>query len=292
MAALSPLFVLCTMRSFSSLACAMLGQHPQLYGLPEVNLAVADDLAGVYRFYARRPHGLHGLWRAIAQLQFGAQTEHTVEQAQQWLAARQRWSSQQLFEWLIARVAPRICVDKSPVTVRHPAFLERLYRMYPKAGYLHLTRHPRSCIDSIRRLQAELDRNQGAQKSQWIDAEGIWQRTNQHILHFKSRLAPGQYMHIQGEALLSHPDLYLAQIMEWLDLRTNAAAIRAMHHPENSPYACLGPDNACYGNDPNFLANPHYRWQPLPVVSLHDPLGRAAQLAPLTLKLARQLGYD
>ena len=30
------------MRSYSSLVCGMLGQHPSLFGLPEVNLFAAD----------------------------------------------------------------------------------------------------------------------------------------------------------------------------------------------------------------------------------------------------------
>ena len=48
-----PLLILASSRSFTSVICAALGQHPQMYGLPELHLFVADTLAGRERFQAR-----------------------------------------------------------------------------------------------------------------------------------------------------------------------------------------------------------------------------------------------
>ena len=51
-------------------------------------------------------------------------------------------------------------------------------------------------------------------------------------------------MRVRGEDLLGEPDTYLRKIAEWLGLRTDEEAIEAMKHPEQSPYACIGPENA------------------------------------------------
>ena len=48
-----PLLILASSRSFTSVICAALGQHPQMYELPELHLFVADTLAGRERFQAR-----------------------------------------------------------------------------------------------------------------------------------------------------------------------------------------------------------------------------------------------
>lgn len=41
---LEPLFILAPPRSFTSVVCAMIGQHPDMCGLPEVNLAIAGRM--------------------------------------------------------------------------------------------------------------------------------------------------------------------------------------------------------------------------------------------------------
>ena len=54
----------------------MLGQHPALYGLPELNLFMADRLAEVMKkLRIFRPQSLHGLLRVVAQLEYQAQKE-------------------------------------------------------------------------------------------------------------------------------------------------------------------------------------------------------------------------
>ena len=131
---MAPVFILCAMRSYSSLICAMLGQHPGLYGLPEINLSVAADIDGVISYYARRAHGLHGLVRVVAQVQSGTQTEETVTAARDWIEQRRDWTTSQMLDWIEKRVAPKRIVDKSPVSVRAPEMLQRLYALRPNAS--------------------------------------------------------------------------------------------------------------------------------------------------------------
>ncbi|MEO0975422.1 MAG: sulfotransferase, partial [Pseudomonadota bacterium] len=187
-----PLIILCPMRSFSSVVCAVLGQHPQTYGLPEVNLFIADTVGELMNAHASRPHGAHGLLRTLAQLEHDEQTEESVAAVQRWLDERSDWTTQQLFEHILDGVAPKIAVDKTPRTVLSPAYLERAYEMFPDASFLHLTRHPRSTGKS---LLNNLKRNSewgGTFDADRVDPENIWLRAHTNITEFASTLPEGQ----------------------------------------------------------------------------------------------------
>jgi len=281
-----PLIILCPLRSFSSVTCGILGQHPDLYGLPELNLFVADTVGDFLMLHRQkeRPQGLHGLKRTLAQLHAGVQTEETVMDARRWLNERQDWTTGQLYEYILEAVAPRIGVDKSPITVMRRDHMERAYAMFPQANFLHLTRHPVSAKRSIqdfftkrsevvRTKQPAEGKGQGHPPSmadsfeklvqthidQVMDPFKLWLDTHRRIIDFTDQLPAGQSMRIQGEVLLSDPDLYLPQIAEWLGVRTDEEAVEAMKHPENSPYASLGPLGARFGNDVKFLKSPKLR---------------------------------
>jgi hypothetical protein len=290
-----PLFILSTMRSYTSLISTMLGQHPQAYGFPELNLFVADTVGGMIEYYLpKRPHGLDGLVRTVAELEFGGQNDDTVAAAKDWIKDRTEWETGRMYRHLLKRVAPHMGVDKSPVTVRDRSFLERMLRLFPDAYYLHLTRHPRSVCHSIHRFNLWLDEQRATGLAAWVDPEQVWQRTNQLIAGAYRRLPPGQIMRIQGEQLLGDPDLYLPQIAEWLELDSGPEAIAAMKAPERSPYACLGPEGAMHGNDPNFLDNPRFVQREIPEASLKGPKDwgdASGEFSKLTMKLAKELGY-
>jgi hypothetical protein len=287
-----PLLILCPMRSFSSIVCGMIGSHPQLYGLPEVNLFIADTVDELLSSHARRPIGMHGLLRALAQIEYGEQTESTVAAAQEWLEQRRDWGTQDVYDHLRAGVAPRIVVDKTPRTVLASASLERAYAMFPDASFLHLTRHPRSNGKS---QYAHIQRNSewgGTANADRVDPETIWLRAHSNIIEFASTLPEGQCLRIKGEALLSDPELYLPQIAEWLGVDTGEDAINAMLHPETSPFACYGPENAKYGNDQEFLENPAFRRREVQEPPLFGPLEWSGEeFRKETIKVSRELGY-
>lgn len=292
-----PLFILTCMRSYSSLVCAMLGQHPAMYGLPELNLFMADTLAGVMnKLRVVRPQSLHGLLRAVAQVEYRAQTSETVERARDWLQRHAHWNAVQFLAFLAERAGgSRIMLDKSPSTALNPANLRRLHRAFPHARILHLVRHPRATCNSIHQLQQKNARRLGDQKSTELPPEQLWLRINRNILAFTDRLPPGQCMMIQGERLLARPELYLAQVSDWLGLRGDESDIEAMLHPEQSPYACIGPPNAPFGNDPNFLRDPRYTKRPISPQRLAGTLEwqpeQEGGFSATTRALARRLGY-
>ncbi len=255
------LIVLSPPRSFSSVVATMIGQHPELYGFPELHLFIGDTVHEVLdRELASGNYlGPPGLIRSIAELQFGRQTNATCSKAAGWLDTRRHWSTKKLMDHLRSLVDPLIGMEKSPVTALKAIGLERAYAFYPDAYYLHLTRHPLSTRRSLDIFIANRRRMRGNTRERAFDNILSWYRFHKNIMDFTQTLPPGQTMRIKGEDVLSEPDLYLPQLAAWIGIRTDAAAIDAMKHPELSPYAYRGPAPAHGGNDGNFMRNPALR---------------------------------
>jgi len=93
----SPVFLLAPPRSYTSLMNAMLGQHPQAFGLPELSLFNNEILGQMWIRASDEMGGTdaktrHGLLRAVAEIYAGEQTMYTVRMAEHWCAARQHRS--------------------------------------------------------------------------------------------------------------------------------------------------------------------------------------------------------
>jgi Sulfotransferase family len=308
-----PIVVLAAPRSFSSLFCAMLGQHPEMYGLPETHLFRVETVRAWIDRAAQEAWPMeHGLLRAVAELHFGAQDDEGIQAARRWLAARADLSTRFVLRSLADRVFPQIVVEKSPSTGALRQSLLRTRRYFPKARYLHLVRHPRGFCESVFRLQELMQRERPVPASHWImklptiqppdawegagevDPQGAWYRRNRRISNFLETVPPPRRMLLRGEELLSKPDEVLYSLTTWLGLRNDAAAIAAMQHPECSPYASFGPVGARYGNDRFFLENPVFQAGARPSERLAGALpwrtdGRG--FTPSVTALAREFGY-
>ncbi|QIB35184.1 sulfotransferase family protein [Ancylobacter pratisalsi] len=294
-----PLFILCPPRSYSSIVCGILGQHPQCYGLPELNLFLGDTLGEVWTGFGTfmKSFGRHGLLRTLAQLHDGVQNEETVARAQEWILARTDWPIRKVFDHIQELVGPRILIDKSPSTLFRAEFLERALKQFPDANYLHLVRHPRSTAASVLSLRAAHEQIARMANNALFDPERIWRVSHELSVTLTEPLPLGQSMRLKGEAMLANLEIYLPQICEWLGIRSDPEAIEAMMHPENSPYACEGPPNAPRGNDPNFLENPSIDTERLARIREASLIGELSwrpgeNFDPRTVKLARQLGYS
>lgn len=272
---LEPLFILAPPRSFTSVMCGMIGQHPEMYALPEVNLFAADDYEGLGRLYSRRPGFRHGLLRAIAELGLGGQTEENINVARKWLEEHSEVSSADIYNDLVDWASPRRLVDKSPIYVYSAETLQRIKRAFPGAYFMHLTRHPRATCDSILKLRdvvkEGMDKMRVGEKARALvkkrydniaqieDPDSLWLQPHARIIELLEDIADERQMRIKGEDFMTNPDDFLVRIAEWLGISTDKDAIAAMKHPENSPFACYGPKNAKFGNDPSYLESPGLR---------------------------------
>ncbi|MEO0983947.1 MAG: sulfotransferase [Cyanobacteria bacterium J06639_14] len=266
-----PLIILSPPRSFSSVVSTVIGEHPDIYGFPELHLFSGRTVEDIIRREEKAGNaGPPGLLRTIAQEHYGIQTANTLLKATIWFRERRHWPTKKLFDYLLELVNPKMGLEKSPETAGKVAFLERSYTWFPKAYYLHLTRHPVSARKSIQAFYEEKKKRKNLSLKYQVDGLIVWYTMHRNIINFTNTLPTGQVMRIKGEDLLSDPDLYLPQIAEWLGLRTDGEVIEAMKHPENSPYAYVGPPPVRGGNDPKFMRNPHLRTGKVQEPSLKD----------------------
>jgi Sulfotransferase family len=311
-----PVFILAPPRSFTSVVCAMLGQHPQMYGFPELHLFCASTMAEWSAQCSRTNRAMiHGLLRTVAQLVFDVQTEETIVLARAWIRRRAHMTTSYMFELLAKRVYPKISVDKSPSTVYSLKRMLRAYEMFPQARFIHLLRHPRSQGESLMKhiglypVRSEVPKwmvdlasfpchskpSAGeVQHRNTLDPQFGWFALNMKICNFLEFVPNQQKMTIRGEELMTNTDEAFGRIASFLGVRTDPAAIEEMKHPERSPYASFGPPGARRGNDRLFLSDPVLRPNVVKSQSLEGSLpwrGDRGGFSPEVVALARHFGY-
>lgn len=305
----APLFILAPPRSFTSLVCGIIGQHPAHIGLPELNVFQAET---VEEFWSgRNPDGSmkspfwatmrHGLLRAVAEVYAGEQTLDSIEMAERWIWSRRERSTGDVYKELCRKVAPRRVVEKSPAYLRKPAYLDRLIATFPEARFIHLVRHPRSQAESLLKtpggpaVALMLDSVDHSGGRPCLDPTILWHDGNLQIISFLNRLPRERWIRIRGEAFLADLDHGLSEVCEWLGIPCGPDERAAMKRPQDSPFACLGPANARLGNDVNFLRAPVLREGPVPVPALEGACSwrpDGAGLHDRVVAMARAFGYE
>jgi hypothetical protein len=299
----APLFLLAPPRSYTSLINAMLGQHPQAFGLPELCLfngrllkdlwiRETDEMSDTSR-------AKQGILRAVAEIYAGEQTKATITMANHWAAARENVPVGEVYRELVRKLHPLIAVEKSPA---YTIDIQRMFAMhaaFPDARFLHLTRHPVGQCKSVMQM------NDGAfalyvnslefqEDRAVIEPQYQWHDLNINILNFLDTVPDHQQLRIRGEDIMADPPAQLGAICRWLGIRDDAAAVDEMMHPERSPFACFGPLPALFGNDPNFLRGPTFRPHVPRVPKLDQPLpwrDDGLPLHPRVVALAQEFGY-
>jgi hypothetical protein len=299
----APLFLLAPPRSYTSLMNAMIGQHPQAFGLPELCLFNVDTLIDLW---VRRTDEIEnfsktrqGLLRAVAEIYGGEQSNATIRMANHWVAARQHLPTSVVYQELVDQIDPLIAVEKSPSYTISIKRMQAIYRAFPDARFLHLVRHPVATCKSIMAL------NEGAfalyvnsldflDDRAIVDPQFAWHDLNVNILNFLDQVPEPQKMRVRGEDIMEDPRQFLGDVCRWLGIRDDALAIDEMMHPERSPFACFGPLTALFGNDPNFLRGPAFRSHRVKIPSMDQPLPWRPDglgLHPQVKALAHELGY-
>jgi hypothetical protein len=305
------LFILALPRSFSWRFCAVLGQHPQMYALPEMHLFSARTVGEWWNLCGKATFGMaDGPLRAIAEILFGEQTEETIKSATGWLKRRAHFTTAMVLEVLANEVRPRVPVEKSPSIVYSIDSMDLAYRMFPEAKFLHLVRHPRVHCDSVNEAVNALKKSGSISERHWLlelanypqplpsecgggdalvlDPQRGWYALNMNICNFLECVPKNQQMRVRAEDFLGAPDKTLHGILRWMGVSANSRCIQEMRHPDRSRYMGPGPPNARFGNDSLYLETP----------SLHGSLVRQPGVKPLprrlrpeTIDLAQRFGY-
>ncbi|MCP5195230.1 MAG: sulfotransferase [Gammaproteobacteria bacterium] len=305
----APLFLLAPSRSFTSLICAILGQHPMLYGLPELNLFMAQTMEDFWqgtdsdgsRKSIYWPMMRHGLLRTVAQLYSGEQTIDSVAMAYRWIKTRSEKTTLEVYRELAAKIQPLRLVEKSPGYIRRWVYLQRLQEAFPHARFIHLVRHPRGQGESILKLRVGklmlllLNSIDYSSATPVLDPQIFWRDSNQRIMKFLDGIPPERWLRIRGEDFITDMDAMLAQICAWLGLPCTAQDLQAMKHPEYSPFSGVGPITARLGNDINFLLDSQIRPARVHRYRLDEPLPWRPDGKPFSapvIQLGRQFGYE
>ena len=263
----------------------MLGQHPELYAFPELNLFLTDKIATLIEWDERPEtagHYLGGLTRAIAELEFGGQGSESRTLAGQWLLDHRDWETRTIFRWLTSRVAPRSTIDKSPRTALARSSCQRATTM-STARFLHLVRHP---VPTIQSLAATVG-DEGPSVNRFFAR--LWVDCQTNILQALSKDAAHRACLVHGESVLQQPDRILPEITSWLGLSCGAAELQGMKHPERSPFAWHIP--GLHDNDVDFLDNPRFRVQPTRAAEPIARLDLGRTLTAAVLEVTSRLGY-
>lgn len=308
-----PVFILAPPCTFSWALCAMLGQHPQMYALPELHLFSAETMAEWWNLCSRESYEMdHGLARTVADLYFGEQTDDTIVRARGWLRRRAHFTTGFLLEVLAQRLSPLIPIEKSPSIVSRREFLQRAFAMFPNARFLHLVSHPRGFGEWVMDRLRELDKAKPLAESHWLrhlasypypgsavgsglDPQKGWYVLHSGILDFLSSVPADQQRTLKGEDLVGDTSAAVLQIMTWLGVRADSEALDSMKHPELSPYAHYGPANARFGSDIFLVPGPvlHPAW--LRPQKLEGPLSwreDGGAFLPEVKALAQRFGYE
>lgn len=300
----APIFLLAPPRSFTTVISGMLGQHPETYGLPELNIFLHQKLSDIWQagrggnaFDSRLRHGL---LRAIAQVYFGDQNDEAIEGAERWCFARQDRLCKDIINELRAKIAPFHIVEKSPGYTFRIEHMRTIYESCPDAKFLFLTRHPiKQCESTMALSDGTFPKVANSivyeNGKAILEPQVAWHDLNLNILEFLETYVPqDQQLRVRGEEILANPVDELQKICRWAGIRDDAEAIDAMMHPETSPFACFGPISSLFGNDPNFLRNPSFR----PHVPKVPPLDAKLSwrddgqgLYPQVIELAKEFGY-
>lgn len=297
-----PVFLLCPARSCSTVCVAVLAGHPDIYGFPEL-MAFADQsqprtVAALLGEPATDPPPpawrvrawLAGPLRSLAEVHEHNQDRQALGRAYRWLEARRDWATTDLMDYLMAAVAPRVPLEKSPETVSSDATLAACLASYPRARFIHLTRHPVSSQASMHRHWAQygLDVSQAVLVAQSASA---WYLSHLRISRLLSTLPGEQWIRVRAEDLVNEPAVHLPRILRWLGLACTPEIISGMCQTQDWIYARHA-HRGLAGGDPNFMKSPALRGVTLPEGITFDPSwGLPAEACRRMASLGEFLGY-
>ncbi len=288
-----PIFVLGAHPVNTALIGAMLGRNSAAFEFPHLNLFVTDTLEGlVTEMVDDGQSYLHGLLRAVAYIYGGEQTIISVGMARRWIMRRLSRSTSQVFDELRKGVEPLRLVDKSAMYSRDATCLERILNAMPGAYFVHVVEHPLSPGAAIGQFKRDPPNAHRRRARDAISSRGQlqWLQVQRIISDALNDVAPDRLVVLRMESLLADPHREISDLCARLDLPNDEVTVADMLHPENSPFAGIGPVGANLGDDPAFLRDPRFSPERMLSLSARSPHG-SKKMLPEVAQLAVHYDY-
>ncbi len=300
MRSVDPIFILAAPFSGASFAAAVLGRHPALYAVPQLDLFMADYVGELLEIVdiGQGAHG-DGLMRAVATLEFGGQEDEHIDRARQWLRGRADITTAEVLHLLATMAAPRRLVVPDVETPLRTSDLLRLRAAAPRAEVVQLLRHPytQGLVQAAwlrERLFIPADFKDHSRQPPVLDPQLGWFRVHRNIERQLSidpqiRIVPQRIEDIDVTSEVS-----LRALCTALGVPADEAALSAMAQPDAWTFAGFGPPSAPYGLEADVLAPivlPR-EWDPKPRLEGELPWRTDGEaFSPDLVRLAHDLGY-
>lgn len=207
-------FVISSPRSGSTLLQRMLGSHSQIFTHPEPHLLTPLAYLGYYDLVDKAPYDHINAAQALREL-----VEELPRGEEDYLDALRAYAST-IYERVLAPSGKTYFLDKTPA---YGLVLPFITKLYPRARYVVLTRHPMAVWHSQAHsffagdYRAALETNPIVKP--YVDAIGKF---------LVERPVP--YVQVRYEDLVQAPETHLRRIFEHLDLPHEAGAVEYGKH--------------------------------------------------------------
>jgi hypothetical protein len=250
-----PIFVVAPPGLPVETVAAMLGQHPECWGMPEINLELSGNLDSLMReMIGLRSSQMHGLLRTLSQLLTGEQTIIGVDAARRWLSRYAYLPTSAVWHLLAQRVGPRRMVAPLTATLFEAGSLGRLVATFPEAKFVALKMHPKSHGEAV------MAQHGGA--AAWLlgaldetvepampEPSEIWQLAEAGLDDLAGLVRAKQIIPVRVEDLVHNTKPTLTRLLKKLDLAAPPRVLAAMQRPESSSFRGRGPFGAQFGGE-------------------------------------------
>jgi hypothetical protein len=169
-----------------------------------------------------------------------------------------------------------------------PDCLARAERMFAAPRFIHLTRHPRPCIDSFVRLRFHKLGGPLPVRaaSPWHLAEKVWDAANTNVLQFLEQVDPRRQHRIAFEDLVTDTERCIRGVCDSLGVPFRAATLTPYSGERTTG---MGKYRVTAG-DPNLMS--HEGVDPSLATAWQSSAVRDMPLSSFTEGLAERLGYS
>jgi hypothetical protein len=237
----------------------MIGQHSDLFGFPEINLILADDIQSYIALMKEQRLNLKdGDLRSIAYIFFGDQSFNSIKKASDFLIQYPDMKTKDVLKSFHEKIHPKRLVTKSPLYASNLNYLKKLP---PDAFFIHILRNPLTQNRSLENYLRLLDLNPANHlyTAHLENRYKGWINEQQNIETFLQKISINRKIRVYSELIMQEPKEAMKGLCHFLNVSDDEENIEQMLHPEKSIFASVGNETARFGNDPKFLMHPKLR---------------------------------